>query len=136
MSIAELWNGGLATRLGLKKTVTAIAQAPVEKKIIPQGLKISGRRRRLDSVTAAKPYEFKLAPKERSFEADMNARVTEVDDEGAELSILGEDIKVCSLNINGLKADKVKYICSQAQHRCVIPSRHPAHSPNGTLAQS
>ena len=40
----------------------------------------------------------------------MNARVTEVDDEGAELSSLGEDIKVCSLNINGLKADKVKYI--------------------------
>ena len=40
----------------------------------------------------------------------MNSRVTEVDDEGAELSSLGEDIKVCSLNINGLKADKVKYI--------------------------
>ena len=59
---------------------------------------------------AAKPYESKLVPKERSFEADMNARVTEVDDEGAELSVLGEDIKVCSLNINELKADKVKFI--------------------------
>ena len=55
-------------------------------------------------------YESKLVPKERSFEADMNTRVTDVDDEGAELSSLGEDIKVCSLNINGLKADKVKYI--------------------------
>ena len=44
----------------------------------------------------------------------MNAGVTEVDDEGAELSALGEDIKVCSLKINGLKADKVKYslVCS------------------------
>ena len=29
----------------------------------------------------------------------MNARVTEVDGEGAELSTIGEDIKVCSLNI-------------------------------------
>ena len=90
VSIAELWNGGLVTRLGLEKTVTAIAQAPVEKKIIPQGLKISGRQGRLDSITAAKPYESKLVPKERSFEADMNARVTEVDDEGAELSASGK----------------------------------------------
>ena len=83
VSIAELWNGGLVARLGLEKTFTAIAQAPVEKKRIPQGLKISGRWRMLDSITAAKPYETKLVPKERSFEADMNAGVTEVDDEGA-----------------------------------------------------
>ena len=110
VSIADLWNGGLTTRLGLEKTVTAMVQAPLEKEKKPQGLKTLGRRRRLDSVVAAKPYESKLTPKERSFEADMNARVTEVDDEGAELSTLGEDIKICSLNINGLKVDKVKYI--------------------------
>ena len=59
-----------------------MVQAPPEKQKKPLGLKTSGRRRRLDSIVAAKPYEFKLIAKERSFEADMNARVTEVDDEG------------------------------------------------------
>ena len=40
----------------------------------------------------------------------MNSRITEVDDEGAVLSTLEGDIKVCTLNIAGLKAEKVKYI--------------------------
>ena len=40
----------------------------------------------------------------------MNVRVTELDDEGAELSELGSDIKVCTLKIAGLKSEKVKYI--------------------------
>jgi hypothetical protein len=110
MLIAELWNGGLTARLGLVKTITTDVQAPARKQKIQQRLKVSGRWRRLDSEVAAKPYKSKLVPKERSFEADMKSRVTQVDDERAELSSLGEDIKVCLLNIRGLKADKVKYI--------------------------
>ena len=110
VSIAELWNGGLAARIGLSSTVSTITPPLAKISPKPLGLKSSGRRRRLDPVVAAKPFETKPAPKERSFEADMNSRITEADDEGAVLSELEGDIKICTLNIAGLKADKVKYI--------------------------
>jgi hypothetical protein len=109
VSIAELWNGGLAARIGLNSIARIETTQLTKTSPKPLGLKSSGRRR-LDSVVAAKSFETKVAPKERTFEADMNSRITEVDDEGAVLSTLEGDIKVCTLNIAGLKAEKVKYI--------------------------
>ena len=110
VSIAELWNGGLAARIGLNSIVQIETTQLTKTSSKPLGLKSSGRRRRLDSVVAAKSFETKVAPEERTFEADMNSRITEVDDEGAVLSMLEGNIKVCTLKISGLKAEKVKYI--------------------------